>query len=120
MASPAVSTPGLRGNVELTNWLAKATEMGFMVFWLLTPVSSDRDVLTLGATNCISFLGPIKTTHVLFLPRFLFGGVISTDNFFLSNSSMLFLREGIPMGDTLLDGASPEESGGCLPAEPLQ
>ena len=23
-------------------------------------------------------------------------------------------------GNTLLDGASPEESGGCLPAEPLQ
>lgn len=119
MASPVGSTPGLRGNVELTNWLAKATEMGFMVFWLLTPVSSDRDVLTLGATNRISFLGSIRT-HVLFLPQFLLGGVISTDDFFLSNSSMLFLREGIPVGDTLMDGASPEESGGRLPAEPLQ
>lgn len=47
MASPAVYAPGLRGNIQLTNWLAKATEMCFSVIWLLTPVSSNKDVLTL-------------------------------------------------------------------------
>lgn len=47
MASPAVYTPGLRGNKQLTNWLAKATEMCFLVIWLLTPVSSNKDGLTL-------------------------------------------------------------------------
>lgn len=47
MASPAVYTPGLQGNIQLTNWLAKATEMCFLVIWLLTPVSCNKDVLTL-------------------------------------------------------------------------
>lgn len=119
MASPDAYAQGLHKDRELlTNWSAKATEMCSLVSgcWRQSLLTK---LLTLCATNWISFLGAIRKLCVLFLPWILFGGIISADYFLLCNSSMLFLRKGIPMADTLLDGACSEEGWRCLPAEPL-
>ena len=73
------------------------------VFWPLTPVSSDKHVLTLGAANAPLSEAPTGD-HVLLLPGFLFGGVVGAHYFFLGHGSVLLLREGVSIWKRSTEG----------------